>query len=173
MLLSLAGNHKTSKRQVAFQRLLKESGEARASHSINSLDGSYIDRNAVNKVKGPATVAENDAQNVKQLIVSDLNEKCNEYFRELFQNVDIDNWDLIDPLITVYNSRVRSLLVGIQTDYGFRLHCHDMEYDDVAVWTDLLQVSVVRSSTPLAPQANKNANSNQNFIPTPTLIIVI
>ena len=38
-----------------------------------------------------------------------------------------------------------------------------MEYDDVAVWTGLLQVSVIRSSTPLAPQANQTANSNPNF----------
>ena len=75
MLLSLTGNNKTSKRQVAPQKLLKESGEAGTSHSINSLDGSYIDRNAVNEVKGPAPVAENETQNVKQLIIWDFNGK--------------------------------------------------------------------------------------------------
>ena len=31
--------------------------------------------------KGPAPVAESDMQNVKQLIVKDLHEKCDEYFR--------------------------------------------------------------------------------------------
>ena len=145
MLLLLTGNHKTSKRQIAPQRPLKQSGEARASCPTNSLDGLYIDRNAVSEVKGPALVAENETQNVKQIIVRDFNENCNEYFRELFQNADIDNWGIIDPLITEYNSRVRSLLVEIKTDYDFSLCCHDMEYDDVAVWTDLLQVSVIRS----------------------------
>ena len=84
MLLSLTGNHKTSKRQIAPQMPLKESGEAKASHSINSLDGSYIDRNVVNEVKGPAPVAANETQKVKQLIIQDFNEKCNEYFRVFF-----------------------------------------------------------------------------------------
>ena len=42
-----------------------------------------------------------------------------------------------------------------------------MEYDDVAVWTDLLQILVIRSSTPLPPQVNNNANSNHNFNPYP------
>ena len=116
MLLSLTGNNKTSKRQVAVQRSLKESNEARVSHSTNSLDGSYIDRNVINEVKGPASVAENEMQNVKQLIVRDFNEKCYEYFRELFQNVDIDNQEIIDPLIAEYTLRVRNLLVEIQTD---------------------------------------------------------
>ena len=114
MLLSLTGNNKTSKRQVAPQRPLKESSEARASCSTNSLDsGSYIDRNIVNKVKGPAPVAENKMQNVKQLIVRDFSEKCNEYFRELLQNIDIDNWAISDPLIAEYNLKVRNLLVEI------------------------------------------------------------
>ena len=38
MLLLLTGNHKTNKRQIAPQKPLKESGEARASCSTNSLD---------------------------------------------------------------------------------------------------------------------------------------
>ena len=103
MLLSLTGNNKTSRRQVAPQRLLKESSEARASHSANSLDGSYIDRNAVNEVKGPAPVAENEMQNVKQLIIRDFNEKCDENFKELFQNMDKDNQEIIYPLSAEYN----------------------------------------------------------------------
>ena len=132
MLLLLTGNHKTGKRQIAPQKLLKESGEARASHSINTVDGSYLDRNAVNEAKGPAPVAEYETKNVKQLIIWDFNEKCDEYFRELFQNVDIENQEIIDPLITEYNLRVRSLLVDMQTEYDFWLCCHDMEYNDVA-----------------------------------------
>ena len=56
-------------------------------------------------------------QNVKQLIVKDFNEKCNEHFRELFQNIDIDNSEITDPLIAEYNLRVRNLLVEIQRDY--------------------------------------------------------
>ena len=80
MLLSLTGNNKTSTRQVAPWRPLKESSEARASHSTNSLHGSYIDRNAANEVKGPALVAENETQNVKQLIIRDFNEKYDEIF---------------------------------------------------------------------------------------------
>ena len=89
-------------------------------------------------------------------------------FRELFQNVDIENQEIIDPLITEYNLRVRSLLVDMQTEYDFWLCCHDMEYNDVAVWTDLLQVSVIRSSTPLAPQVNQNAKIHKEGNSTET-----
>ena len=64
-----------------------------ALHCGNSLDGSYINRNIINEAKGPAPVAESDTQNLKQLVVKDFNEKCNEYFRELFHNVDIENWE--------------------------------------------------------------------------------
>ena len=87
----------------------------------------------------------------------------------MFQNLDKDNQEIIGPLISEYNSRVRSLLVEIQTDYGFRLHCHVIEYDDVAVWTDLPQVLLMTTSTPLVPQANQNANSNNNFNSYPHL----
>ena len=90
-----------------------------AFHSANSLDGSYINRNIVNEVKDPAPVAESEMPNIKQLIVKDFNEKCNEYFRVLFHNVDIDNWEVTEPLIVEYNLRVRNLLVEIQTDYSF------------------------------------------------------
>ena len=104
-----------------------------ALHSENSFNESYINRNIVNKVRCPVAVAESETQNVKQLIVKDFNEKCNDYFRELFHNVDIDNWEVTEPLIAEYNLRVRNLLVEIQTNCGFRLCCCDMEYDDVAV----------------------------------------
>ena len=67
--------------------------------SENSLDGSYINRNVINEVKAPAPVAESKMQHVKQLIVKDFNEKCNEYFRELFHNVDIENWEETKPLM--------------------------------------------------------------------------
>ena len=73
MLLSLTGKNKTSKRQVALQKPLKGSSEAMALHSTNSLDGSCINRNIINKVEGPAPVAESETQNVKQLIVKDFN----------------------------------------------------------------------------------------------------
>ena len=59
--------------------------------SENSLDGPYINRNILNEVKGPAPVAESEMQHVKQLKVKDFNEKCIEYFRDLFHNVDINN----------------------------------------------------------------------------------
>ena len=133
MLLSLTGNCKTSKGQIAPQKPLSGRSETRASCSINTLDGSYIDRNAVNEVKGSAPVAESETQNVKQLIIWDLNEKCNEFFTELFQNVYIYNPETVRPLITASNSKVRSLLVDIQTKYGFRLCFHDMEHNDMAV----------------------------------------
>ena len=42
-------------------------------------------------------------QNVKQLIVKDLNKKCDEYFRELFHNVDMDTLEVTEPLIAEYN----------------------------------------------------------------------
>ena len=42
-----------------------------------------------------------------------------------------------------------------------------MEHDDLVVWADLLQVSIIRSSALLAPQANQGANSNPNFISYP------
>ena len=84
MLLSLTGNNKPIKKQVALQKPLKESSEAKAKHWNNSLDGSYINRNIVNEAKDPAPVAESDTQHIKQLVVNDLNEKCEEYFREFF-----------------------------------------------------------------------------------------
>ena len=65
MLLSLTGNNKAVKRQVALQKLLKENSEAMALHCNNSLHGSYINRNIVNKAKGPAPVAESNTQNIK------------------------------------------------------------------------------------------------------------
>ena len=114
-------------------------------------------------MKGPAPFAESNVQNAKQLVVNDFNEKCNEYFRELFHNVDIENWEIAEPLIAEYNLKVRNLLLEIQTDYGFRLHLCDMEYDDVAVWTDLLMISVRRSLTPLAQQTNHNVNPSPNL----------
>ena len=65
MLLSLSGNNKHIKRQVALQKPLKESSEAMALCCNSSLDGSYINRNVVNEAKGPAPVAESDVQNAK------------------------------------------------------------------------------------------------------------
>ena len=46
-----------------------------------------------------------------------------------------------------------------------------MEYNDVAVWTDLLKI-LVRSLTSLAQQTNQNVNPSPNFIPAPAPIIV-
>ena len=63
----------------------------------NSLDGSYHNRNIVNEARGPTSVARSDMQNVKQLVVKDFNKKCDEYFRELFHNVDIDNQEITEP----------------------------------------------------------------------------
>ena len=48
--------------------------------------------------------------------------------------------------------------------------CHDMEYDNVAVWTDLLMTSL-RSLTPLVQQTNHNVNPSPNFHSHPTPII--
>ena len=94
MLLSLMGNNKPIERQVAIQKPLKESNETVATCCNNSLDGLYINKNNVNEAKGPISMAESDAQNAKQLVVADFNENCNEYFRELFYNVDIDNREI-------------------------------------------------------------------------------
>ena len=129
----------------------------------NSVDGSYIKMNVINKVKGPAPVAESNAQHVKQLAGKDFKEKCDEYFRELFHNVDIDNWEITELLIAEYNLEVRNLLLEIQTDYGFRLPCCDMEYNDMAVWTNLLKILVRKSLTPLVQQTNHNVNPSPNF----------
>ena len=65
MLLSLTGNNKPIKKQVALQKPLKESSKAMELCCNNSLDGLYINRNIVNKAKGPAPVAESDTQNDK------------------------------------------------------------------------------------------------------------
>ena len=65
MLLSLMGNNKPIKKQVAIQNPLKENSEAMAPHCNNSLNGSYINKNNRNKVKGPAPVAESNVQNDK------------------------------------------------------------------------------------------------------------
>ena len=149
MLLSLTGNNKPIKKQVALQMPWKESSEPTALCYNNSLDGLYINKNDVNKAKGPSPVAESDVQNAKRLVVNDFNKICNEYFRELFYNVGIENWEITEALIAKYNLKVKNLLLEIQTDYGLRLCCHDIVYDDVVVWTDLLKIPV-RSSTPLA-----------------------
>ena len=47
----------------------------------------------------------------------------------------MENWEITEPLIVEYNLKVRNLLLEIQTDYSFRLCCHDMKYNDMAVWT--------------------------------------
>ena len=78
-----------------------------ASYSNNSLEGSYISKNDINQAKHPASVAESDAQNAKQLLVVDFNKKCNECFRELFCNVDIENREITEPLIAKYNLKVK------------------------------------------------------------------
>ena len=52
--------------------------------SENSLDGSYINRNIVNEVKGPAPVAESKMQNVKQLIAKDINKNAMSIFESYF-----------------------------------------------------------------------------------------
>ena len=65
MLLSLTGNNKPIERQVALQKPFKESSDAMALMCNNSSDRSYIDKNDVNKAKGPAQVAESNAQNAK------------------------------------------------------------------------------------------------------------
>ena len=57
-------------------------------------------------------------------------------------------------------------------DYSFRLCCCDIEYDDMAVWTDLLKIPVRRRSTPLAQQTNHAVNHSHNFQSHPTPIIV-
>ena len=56
--------------KVALQKPLKE---AMTLCSENSLDGSHINRNIVNEIKGLAPVAENETLHVKQLIVKDFN----------------------------------------------------------------------------------------------------
>ena len=61
-----------------------------ASCCDNSLAGLYINKNDVNGIKGPISVAESNAQNAKGLVVVDFNKKCDKYFRELFYNVDIE-----------------------------------------------------------------------------------
>ena len=63
MLLSLTGNNKPIEKQVALQKPLNESSKAMAFHCDNSLDGWYINKNNINKAKGPAPVAKSDAQN--------------------------------------------------------------------------------------------------------------
>ena len=68
MLLKLTCNHKT-KRQIAPQRALNEGVENGTSHSIITLDRSYIDRNAVSEVRISAPIVENRTQNVKQLVI--------------------------------------------------------------------------------------------------------
>ena len=85
-----------------------------ALHCNNSSHGSHINRNVINEAQGPALVAESNMQNVKELVVKDFNEKCDEYFRELFHNVDVDNWEITESLIAEYNVRVRNLLLEIQ-----------------------------------------------------------
>ena len=103
------GNNKPIKKQVAIQKPLTESSEAMASCCDNSLDGLYINKNNENKVKSLAPAAESDAQNAKQLVVVDFNEKCNEYFRELFYNVDIENREITEPLTVKYKSKAKNL----------------------------------------------------------------
>ena len=73
MLLSLTGNHRTSKRQTAPQKALNEGCETGTSNPIINLDGSYNNKNTVNEVRGSAPIAENRTQNVKQLVIHNFN----------------------------------------------------------------------------------------------------
>ena len=59
-----------------------------ASCCDNSLDTSYINKNDINEVKGPAQVANGDAQNAKQLVVVDFNENVMNSLGNYFYNVD-------------------------------------------------------------------------------------
>ena len=97
MLLSLVGNNKPIKKQVTLQKPLKESSKGMASHCDNSFDGLYISKNDVNEAKGPAPVAESNAQNAKWLVGVDFNKKYDEFFRDLFYNVDVENREITEP----------------------------------------------------------------------------
>ena len=68
--------------------------------------------------------------------------------------MDIENREITEPLIVEYNLKVKNLLLEIQADYRFRIGCSDILYDDMAVWTDLLNVPVRRSSMPLVHQSS-------------------
>ena len=118
-------------------------------------------------MKGPTPRAESDVQNAKQLVVVDFNKKCDEYFRELFSNIDIENREITEHLIVEYNFKVNNLLLEIQADYRFRLWCHDILYADMAVWTDMLKISLRRCSTPLAHKSNQTVTQALIFNPNP------
>ena len=56
--------------------------------------------------------------------------------------MNIENKELVKPLLEEYNSKVKNLLLEIQANHGFRLQCCDISYNEVAVWTDLLEIPV-------------------------------
>ena len=74
-----------------------------ASHGNNTLEGLYIKKNNVSEAKGTVTETSPEAQNAKQLIIEYFNKKCNEYFREIFYYIDIDNREKSESLIEEYN----------------------------------------------------------------------
>ena len=55
-----------------------------------------------------ATESDTKTENDKQLLIDDFNKKCDEYFQVIFYNVDIENKELIKPLMEEYNSEVKN-----------------------------------------------------------------
>ena len=122
--------------------MLKENSKDVIKIGNDILDRSYINKNNESKAKGMAIESDTKTENAKWLVIDDFNKECNEYFQEIFYNVDIENKELIKPLMEEYNSKVKNLLLDIQANHRFRLQCRDISYDEVAVWTDLLKVLV-------------------------------
>ena len=109
--------------------------------------GHILIKNNESKTKITATENDTKTENAKWLVIDDINKKCDEYFWEIFYNVDIENKELTKTLKEECNSKVKNLLLHIQANHGFRLQCCDISYNEVVVWTDLLKVPVQRSST--------------------------
>ena len=80
MPLSLTGNTKPIKKQVAINRISRENSKDVAKLGDDTLDGSYINRNNECKTKGTVTERDMKAENAKQLVIDDFNKKCDEYF---------------------------------------------------------------------------------------------
>ena len=97
-------------KQVAIHKISKENSKDVVKFGNDTLDGSYINKNNEDKAKGMATESDAITENAKQLVIVNFNKKCDEYFSEIFYNIDIENKELIKPLMEEYNSKVKNLL---------------------------------------------------------------
>ena len=73
MLLSLTGNSKPIKKQVAINKMSKDNSKDIAKIGNYMLDGSYFNKNKKSKAKGTAIENNENSKDASWLIIDDFN----------------------------------------------------------------------------------------------------